>query len=151
MYTFFEKKNIFIKVLLIITLVFISDNLILIFLGDTADGKVIRYVDNPSGGVGYPSIRYPQVQFQVKEIDYKFNGNWDADYHAGDIVPVIYRPWWPKKARINTFWGIAKRPLIQCIVVLVLWSLIYSSFKPKVKRKTFLNGQQLHNDKLINH
>jgi hypothetical protein len=151
MYSFFEKQNIFIKVSLIITLMFISDNLILIFLGNTTNGKVIKYVDNQSGGVGYPSIRYPQVQFQVRKIDYRFNGNWDADFHSGDIVPVIYRPWWPKKARIDTFWGIAKRPLIQCIVVLGLWSLIYSSFKPKVKRKTFINGQQLQNDKLINH
>ena len=151
MYSFFEKKNIYIKVLSILILVFVSDNLILIFLGNIIDGKVIKYVDNSSGGVGYPSIRYPEIQFQVKETEYRFNGNWDADYHTGDIVPVIYRPWWPKKARIDTFWGIAKRPLIQCIVVLVLWSLIYSSFKPKVKRNTLIKGQQLHNDKLINH
>ena len=151
MYSFFEKKNIYFKVLSILILVFVSDNLILIFLGNTIDGKVIKYVDNSSGGVGYPSIRYPEIQFQVKETEYRFNGNWDADYHTGDIVPVIYRPWWPKKARIDTFWGIAKRPLIQWIVVLVLWSLIYSSFKPKVKRNTLIKGQQLHNDKLINH
>jgi hypothetical protein len=140
MQSFFEKKNIFIKVFLILILVFISDNLILIFLGNTIDGKVIRYVDNTSGGVGYPSIRYPEIKFQVNDTEYRFNGNWDADYKLGDIVPVIYRPWWPKKARINTFWGIAKRPLIQCIVVLVLWSLIYSSFKPKVKRNTQFKG-----------
>ena len=151
MYSFFEKKNIYFKVLSILILVFVSDNLILIFLGNTIDGKVIKYVDNSSGGVGYPSIRYPEIQFQVKETEYRFNGNWDADYHTGDIVPVIYRPWWPKKARIDTFWGIAKRPLIQWIVVLVLWSLIYSSFKPKVKRNTLIKGQLLHNDKLINH
>ena len=137
MYSFFEKRNIFIKVLSILILVFISDNLILIFLGNTIDGKVIKYVDNSSGGVGYPSIRYPEIQFHVKETEYRFNGNWDADYHTGDIVQVIYRPWWPKKARINTFWGIAKKPLIQCIVVLVLWILIFSSFKPK-RRNTHI-------------
>jgi hypothetical protein len=141
MQSFFEKKNIFIKVFLILIIVFISDNLILIFLGKTIDGKVIRYVDNSSGGVGYPSIRYPVIKFQVNDTEYRFNGNWDADYKAGDNVPVIYRPWWPKKARINTLWGISKRPLIQCIVVLVLWSLIYSSFKPKVKRNTQFKGQ----------
>ena len=141
MQSFFEIKNIFIKVFLILIIVFISDNLILIFLGKTIDGKVIRYVDNSAGGVGYPSIRYPEIKFQVNDTEYRFNGNWDTDYKAGDIVPVIYRPWWPKKARINTFWGISKRPLIQCIVVLVLWSLIYSSFKPKVKRGTQFKGQ----------
>ena len=139
MYPFFSKKNIFIKVLSVIILLFISDNLILIFLGNTTDGIVIKYINNQSGGVGYPTIRYPQIQFHVRETDYRFNGNWDAEYHSGDIVPVIYRPWWPKKARINTFWGIAKRPLIQCIIVLVLWSLLYSSFRPKVKRNTFIN------------
>ena len=145
--SFFEKKNTFLKVLSIIILLFIADNLILIFLGKTTDGKVIKYVDNRSGGVGYPSIRYPVIQFQVKETLYKFNGNWDANYHSGDIVPVIYRPWWPKKARINTFWGISKKPFLQCIGVLVLWSLIYSSFKPNKKRNTFANIQQLHKDK----
>lgn len=144
MFSFFAKKNIFIKVLSILILMFISDNLILIFIGKTTDGKVIKYVDNEAGGVGYPSIRYPKIQFQVKDNIYAFNGNWDADYHAGDIVPVIYRPWWPKKARINTFWGIAKRPFIQCIVVLVLWSLLYSSFRPKIKRDTLVNKKHFH-------
>ena len=137
MYSFFEKRNIFLKVLSIIIIVFITDNLILIYLGKATDGKVIKYVDNQSGGVGYPSIRYPQIQFQVKETAYRFNGNWDANYHTGDLVPVIYRPWWPKKARVNTFWGIVKRPLIQCVGFLILWSLLYSSFRPKVKRNTF--------------
>jgi hypothetical protein len=151
MYSFFKKKNIFIKVLSILLLVFISDNLILFFFGKTIDGIVIKYVDNSTGGIGYPSIRYPEINFQVKDIEYTFNGNWDADYQTGDIVPVIYRPWWPKKARINTFWGIAKRPLIQCIVVLTIWSLLYSSFKPKVKRNTPFKGHQIHQDKLINH
>jgi hypothetical protein len=133
--SFFSKKRIFIKVLIIIEVVFLADIIILLVLGKTAEGKVIRYVDNPSGGVGYPSIRYPVIQFQVNGKAYKFSGYWDADYHSGDIVPVIYRPWWPKKARIFTFWGIAKRPMIQFIVTLVLWSLIYSSFKPKSKTK----------------
>ena len=151
MYSFFKKKNIFIKVLVIIILMFISDNLILLFLGDTTNGTVIKYIDNEAGGVGYPSIKYPQIEFQVEEKHYTFNGYWDADYHSGDIVPVIYRPWWPKKARINSFWGIAKRPFIQCIIVLVLWSLLYSSFRPTVKRNTFINKQRLQTDKLINH
>jgi hypothetical protein len=136
--SFFSKKRIFIKVLIIIAVVFITDILILLILGKKSEGEVIRYVDNSSGGFGYPSIRYPEIQFQVSGKTYKFNGNWDADYHSGDILPVIYRPWWPKKARVFTFWGIIKRPLIQFIVTLVLWSLIYSSFKPKSKPKRIL-------------
>ena len=104
-------------------------------IGKTTEGKVIQYVISDAGGSKYPSIKYPVVQFQVKNKVYKFNGNWDADYNTGDTVKVIYRPWWPNKAKIYTFWGIAKRPLIQFTVVFFLWIMIYTSFKPTIKNK----------------
>ncbi len=135
MVSFFQQKNIFLIVITAILVLYISDIALLIFFGKNTDGEVIGYVHNYASGPKYPSISYPVIQYQINEEDHQFNGNWEAPYRTGDSVRVIYRPFWPRKARIYTFWGVGKKPLIQFVAVSILWWMIYSSFKPKVKRK----------------
>lgn len=131
---FFTHKHIFLKVSLVLLMLFILDIVVLISIGNKTEGRVIQYVYNRAGGSKYPSIQYPVIQYQINKTNHRFNGNWDTDYHRGDIVEVIYMPFWPRRAKINTFWGITKRPLIQFIVVFVIWAMIYSSFKPGIKQ-----------------
>lgn len=133
--SFFLKKNIFIKVAIAIVALFLVDTLLLLILGRTTEGTVIEYINDHAGGARYPSVKYPVVEFQIRDKTHKFNGNHDADYYVGDTVQVIYRPWWPRRSRIDTFWGITKRPLIQGIIALVVWYMIYSSFKPAIRGK----------------
>lgn len=132
---FFQRKNIFIEVFIAILLMFLADNVLFLTIGNTTEGKVIRYVNNYAGGSKYPSIRYPVIQYRINDKDFKFNGNWDADYRIGDNVSVIYRPFWPRRAKIYTFWGIAKRPLIQLLIILIIWIMIFTSVKPTLKQK----------------
>lgn len=120
--------------MLVIVALFALDILILVFLGKTTEGVVIRYEINLTGGARYPSSKYPVIQYDIHNKPHQFNGNLNADYYVGDTVQIIYRPWWPRKARINTFWGIARRPLIQCIISLIVWYMVYSSFKAPARK-----------------
>ncbi len=135
MNSFFSSKHIFLKVCIALLILFVLDNVLLLSIGQKTQGKVIRYVYGNAGGSRYPSIKYPVIQHQTDEVNHRFNGNWNASYKRGDVVEVIYKPFWPPRARINTFWGITKRPLIQFIIIFVLWTMIYTSFRPGIKRK----------------
>jgi hypothetical protein len=126
-----KKRNTYINLVLLLLLLTISDNLVLLFFGIHAEGRVIQYVNTYTGSSKYPKISYPVIQFETEEKVIKFNGNWDADYELREIIPIVYKPWRPKKARVKTFWGITKKPGIQFLIALVIWSMIYSSFKPK--------------------
>ena len=133
---FFLKKHIFLKVAMAIVALFLVDNLLLLVFGRVTEGKVIQYHQDHAGGTRYPSVKYPVVEFQIKDRVHKFNGNLNADYYVGDTVEVIYRPWWPRRSRINTFRGIAKRPLTQGIIAIIVWYMIFSSFKPETRRNS---------------
>lgn len=125
--------------LLVLLTLTIIDNLILLFFGVQTEGYVVQYVNNYAGGSRYPAIKYPVIQYKVKQKEYRFNGNWDAEYSLGETVPVIYRAIRHKRARVNTFWGITKKPLIQFIIVFIIWSMIYSSFKPNQHKPEKVN------------
>ena len=130
MIDFFQRKQIFIKVTACILALFIADNLILVIFGKTVDGKVTKMVISP-GGYRSPSFSYPLIEFVANNQQYSFKGNWETYYKTGEKLKVIYRPWWPKKAKVYTFWGILKSPLTQFMVIFIIWSLLYSSFKKK--------------------
>ena len=134
MNNFFSKKRIFIKFMLVIVALFAFDILILVVFGKTSAGVVIRYEIHHAGGASYPSSEYPVIQYDINGHPHQFNGNMNADYYVGDTVQIVYRPWWPRKARINTFWGIARRPMIQCIISLIVWYMVYSSFKVPARK-----------------
>jgi len=136
MFEFFGRKKIYLKVQIVILCLFLIDIGSYIAMGKVTQGKVVKYVNRGSGGYRYPSIRYPVIKFETRGKFYEFNGNLDAEYGSGSEVKVIYKPWRPKKAKVYTFWGMGKRPLIAFTVCSLIWLMIYSSFKPSATKKS---------------
>lgn len=124
-------KNIYIKVVLALLFLSVADNLVLLVFGKQTKGTVVQFVVNYAGGSRYPAVKYPVIEFTTSDKKYRFNGNWDADYQVGDTAQVIYKSWRPKRAKVKTFWGIAKKPVVQLVIAIIIWSMFYSSFKPK--------------------
>jgi|WetSurMetagenome_2_1015567.scaffolds.fasta_scaffold04400_9 hypothetical protein len=128
MITFFDRKNIYLKILSSIIILFVADNLLLLVFGKYAEGRVIAIVQT-AGGFKSVSVMYPVVEFDAVGKAVRFRGNQDTPYHEGDIVKVIYRPWMPSQARIYTISGMVRRPIIQFIICVTVWTLLYSSFR----------------------
>ena len=132
---FLGIKNIFPKVFIGITALFLVDILLLVVIGKETDGVVVEYYDNNGGGFQYPSIKYPIVGFTANGKTHTFHGNWDSVFSQGDTVKVVYRPWWPYRASIKSFWQITRKPLMQLALAYLVWYMVYSSFYPTVNRK----------------
>jgi hypothetical protein len=135
MIEFFQQKQIFLKVTVYILALFIADDLILMAFGKIVDGKVTRMVIS-SGGYKSPPVNFPIIEFSANGRKYTLKGNRDTYYKPGSTVRIIFRPWWPGKAKVYTFWGIIKRPLIQFIIIFLLWAMLYSSFKKRKPSKS---------------
>jgi len=133
MINFFFRKNIYIKVLLGIFLLFAADNALLLLFGKFSEGRVMAIVVT-SGTYKTASLMYPVVQFDAAGKKVTFNGNQDTPYREGDAVKVIYRPWMPSQARIYTLSGMSRRPLIQFVICITVWTMLYSSFR-QARRK----------------
>lgn len=131
---FLNRKNIFLRVALGIFILFAADVTLLLVSGNVTDGKVVRNEYHSGNAAKSPPVDFPVVSFSAGNKTYRFHGNWETDYRPGDSVRVIYKPWVPRQAKIYTFWGVGKRPLIQFLLCLTVWYLIYSSFRQRGKK-----------------
>lgn len=138
MFGFFGIKRIFAKVFILILSIYIVDMALYLTLGNITQGIVIIYRHLGTNVQGNSTIRYPVIRFEANNKTYKFNGNWEAPYSYGDTVKVVYWPWFPSKVKVFSFWGMAKKSVLQVVVCTLIWFMVYSSFKPsanKAKRK----------------